>query len=322
MDKDKIMDNVLVSMKFVLNNEQLSQLRMSLEDSFEEDYKQQMFTNEELIAKFRKEKQFKGCKDSTINNYCNAVISMYNSLGKVVTDITSEELNDYMIDYSRTHNVKENTINNTKRYLSSFFGYLANKQIIPINIATNIPSVKVPVIIRQSYTDRELEMIKDSVKDNIRNRAIIEVLDNTGLRVSELCNLNRDSFENGKIIVGKGNKQRKIFYPDKCKYWVDRYLKTRKDKEEALFVNERMRNGYTLRISKHSVEKICYDLSEELQFEIHPHKFRRTFCTRLLSRGMSIDMVMYIMGHSSADTTMIYRTIADEEVIANLKKYN
>lgn len=322
MNKGRVMDNVLEEMKGVLNQEQLSILRQSLENSFEDEHKQDIYTNEELVAKFRREKQFKGCKEASINNYCNAVIKLYRTLDKALTEITSEELNEYMIDYSRDHKVKETSLNNMKRYLSSFFGYLANKQIIPINIATNIPNVKVPVIIRQSYTDRELEMIKDAVKDNIRNRAIFEVLDNTGLRISELCNLNRDSFDNGQIIIGKGNKQRKIFFPDKCKYWVDRYLDSRTDTEEALFVNERMRNGYILRISKHSVENICADLSKRLCIYIHPHKFRRTFCTRLLSRGMSIDMVMYIMGHSSADTTMIYRSIADEEVIANLKKYN
>lgn len=322
MNKTEFIQNVLADMSNTLNTKELERLEKSIKKQFEIKKEQDEISNEKLLEKFSEEKLFKGCKQQSVNNYCAAVRQLLKTVEKSALEITSEELNMYIINYAKEHNVKETTINNTRRYLSSFFSYLANKQIIPVNIALDIPCVKVPVVIKQAYTDRQLEMIKDEVKDNIRNRAIIEVLDNTGLRVSELCNLDIESFGNGNIIIGKGNKQRKIFLSEKCKYWVEKYLNTRKDKEKALFVTEKARNGHKSRISKHSVEIICNNLSHKLNFDIYPHKFRRTFCTRLLSRGMAIDMVMYIMGHSSADTTMIYRSISDEEVVANLKRYN
>lgn len=142
MDKESTINDVLEGMKDDLGKKQLALLRQVLEDSFQHEHRQEMFTNEELIERFRQAKKFKGCKENTINFYCDTVIAMYTYVGKCVTDITAEDVSEYLMDYSDTHNVKETTINNMRRNLSAFFGFLANQQIIPLNIIVNVPSVK------------------------------------------------------------------------------------------------------------------------------------------------------------------------------------
>ena len=82
-----------------------------------------------------------------------------------------------------------------------------------------------------------------------------------------------------------------------------------------------MRNGYTLRISKHSVEKICYDLSEELQFETHPHKFRRTLATVAIDKGMPIEQLQKLLGHQRIDTTLQYAMVKQSNVKIAHRKY-
>ena len=136
-----------------------------------------------------------------------------------------------------------------------------------------------------AYTEKEMEQMRLAC-GNIRDRALIEMLSCTGCRVSELSGIDISdvNFEKKEItILGKGDKERSVFISDQASLYLDLYLNTRNDANNALFVTKRKPFS---RLRKDGIERIVRMLGERCNIRAYPHKFRRTFCTRLINRGM------------------------------------
>ena len=179
-----------------------------------------------------------------------------------------------------------------------------------------IAKIKTEKTVKLPFTDNDIEKLKDAVQytnNPLRNRAIIEFLLTTGCRVSELLNLdinNVNFIKNECIVLGKGNKQRKVYISDKAMYHINEYLKTRKVNSDILFVNK---NGK--RMSKQAVEKILKVIAKYAGVNnVHPHRFRRTFATNALNKDMPVQHLQRILGHTSLDTTMIYCCVDEDEI--------
>ena len=176
-------------------------------------------------------------------------------------------------------------------------------------------------VIKYPFTGEELEKLRNGCK-NIRNLAIVDFLYSTGVRVSELCELNIKDinfYEGSCIVWGKGSKQREVYLNANAKLHLQEYLTSRTDKNEALFVYDREPYG---RLKPQGVETMVRNLGKQCGIhKAHPHRFRRTNATNALNKGMPLEEVKEMLGHSKVDTTLIYCTVSRENVKHSHKKY-
>ena len=163
--------------------------------------------------------------------------------------------------------------------------------------------------------------MRDGCK-NIRDLAMVDLLYSTGMRVGELVRINRDDIdfdERECIVFGKGDKERKVYFDAKTKIHLKKYLEQRKDNNPALFVS--LIAPYN-RLNISGVEIRMRELGKVLNIDrIHPHKFRRTMATRAIDKGMPIEQVQKILGHSQIDTTMQYAIVNQNNVKSSHQKF-
>ena len=187
--------------------------------------------------------------------------------------------------------------------------------------ARRIRKVRVGKIVKEIYTEENIELMRQNCK-NTRDLAIIDMLYSTGMRVGELVRLNISDidFENKEcVVLGKGNKQRKVYFDAKTKIHLQQYLNSRKDSDPALFVSQ-LYPYNRLKIS--GVEIALRKIGEKLHIsKVHPHKFRRTLATKAIDKGMPIEQVQHLLGHTKIDTTLGYAMVDDENVKISHKKF-
>jgi integrase/recombinase XerD len=169
-------------------------------------------------------------------------------------------------------------------------------------------------VVKETISDECIEKMRDSCQET-RDLAIIDLLYSTGIRVGELVRLNIDdiNFEQRECVVfGKGDKERRVYFDARTKIHLAQYLQQRTDTNPALFVT--LAAPYNrLRIS--GVEIRLRSLGRKLNLpRIHPHKFRRTMTTRAINKGMPVEQVQKILGHSQIDTTMQYAIVNQNNV--------
>ena len=184
-----------------------------------------------------------------------------------------------------------------------------------------IHKIKTLTQIKEAFSDEEIEKMREGCK-NIRELAIIELLCSTGIRVGELINLNikdMNFMERSCIVLGKGNKQREVYFDVKTKLHLEEYLKTRNDNNEALFVSK---NKPHQRLTSATIELFIRELGRSLNIEkAYPHKFRRTCATIAIDKGMPIEQVQKLLGHIKIETTMHYAMVKQANVKFSHRKY-
>ena len=278
-------------------------------------------SNDNLITVFLAAKRVEGCSQKTAIYYESTLRNMLSKVGKDVRQITTDDLRCYLDSYQYERNISKVTIDNIRRILSTFFGWLEDESYIIKSPVRRIHKVKTCKTVKETYTDEALEIMRDNV-EHIRDLAIIDILASTGIRVGELVSLDIEDvdFENREcIVLGKGNKQRKVYFDARAKIHLQNYLLTRKDDNPALFVtlqsphNRLMISGVEIRLRR---------LGQKLNIsKVHPHKFRRTLATMAIDKGMPIEQVQQLLGHQSVDTTLQYAMVNQNNVKISHRKY-
>ena len=227
----------------------------------------------------------------------------------------------YLDDYQKRSGASKVTIDNIRRILSSFFSWLEDEDYIVKSPVRRIHKVKTCKTVKETYSDEALELMRDN-SECLRDLAIIDILASTGMRVGELVRLNRADidFENREcIVLGKGNKQRKVYFDARTKIHLQSYLRTRSDDNEALFVS--LQKPFD-RLQISGVEIRLRELGRKLEInKVHPHKFRRTLATSAIDKGMPIEQVQQLLGHQKIDTTMHYAMVKQQNVKLAHRKY-
>jgi integrase/recombinase XerD len=208
-----------------------------------------------------------------------------------------------------------------RRNISSFFSWLEEEDYVLKSPMKRIHKIKTKTVVKNVISDEAIEKLRDNCRGN-RDLAIIDLLYSTGIRVGELVNLNIDDIDlEGRecIVYGKGDKERRVYFDAKAKVHLKDYLDSRDDANEALFVtldapHERLKiSGVEIRLRQ---------LGRRLNIDrVHPHKFRRTMATRAIDKGMPIEQVQKILGHSQIDTTMQYAMVNQTNVKTSHQKY-
>jgi site-specific recombinase XerD len=317
------------SMASILDNSQMEKLHnvlsiclnkvtitVSIENEMDEANE-----DEELLNMFISSKRVEGCSERTIKYYKSTLLNALKSIEKTVKHITTDDLRNYLGDYHKNNNCSKVTIDNIRRILSSFFSWLEDEDHIMKSPVKRIHKVKTVKRVKETYTDENLEILRDSCK-TIRDLAIIDLLSSTGMRVGELVQLNIEDIdfqERECIVYGKGNKHRKVYFDARTKIHLMEYLKTRTDNNEALFVS--LLNPFS-RLQISGVEIRLRELGKKLHIKkVHPHKFRRTLATRAIDKGMPIEQVQHLLGHQKIDTTLEYAMVEQANVKYSHKKY-
>ena len=163
---------------------------------------------------------------------------MLNGVGKLPQQITTDDLRKYLTDYQTQRHSSKVTIDNIRRILSSFFSWLEDEDFIVKSPVRRIHKVKTAKIIKETYTDEALELMRDNCS-TVRDLAIIDLLASSGMRVGELVTLNREDInfnERECVVFGKGNKERLVYFDARTKIHLQNYLDERSDSNPALFV--------------------------------------------------------------------------------------
>ena len=319
---DEKIVKVLNEMSAYLTIEQMRKLQEVIMKTFAENtLEKQNNSNEEFMQMFFAAKQIEGCSSRTIKFYKTTLETMFSQIETEVRKITTEEMREYLSEYQKRNNCSNVTIDNVRRNISSFFSWLEEEDYILKSPMKRIHKIKTKKVVKNTISDEAIEKLRDGCKTT-RDKAIIDLLYSTGMRVGELVNLNIDDIDlEGRecVVYGKGDKERRVYFDAKSKVHLKEYIDSRADDNPALFVTL---NAPFKRLKISGVEIRLRELGRELKVErIHPHKFRRTMATRAIDKGMPIEQVQKILGHSQIDTTMQYAMVNQNNVKASHQKY-
>lgn len=324
--KEKVIKEIEQKMASILNNEQKEKLKevllytfynievTSIRDELAED-------TTDYAKMFIAAKRIEGCSERTLNYYETTIRVMIEKLSKKVNYIETEDLRNYLSEYQAKNNCSKVTIDNVRRILSSFFAWLEDEDYIMKSPVRRIHKVKATQTVKETYTDEELEEMRDACIE-IRDLAMVDFLASTGVRVGELVNLDRvdiDMQERSCVVLGKGGKEREVYFDARTKIHLQNYLNSRTDNNPALFVSL-LRPYDRLKIS--GIEIRLRELGKRINIKkIHPHKFRRTMATKAIDKGMPIEQVQVLLGHRKIDTTLQYAMVNQNNVRNSHKKF-
>ena len=324
--KEKVIKEIEQKMASILNNEQKEKLKEVLLYTFYNievtSIKDELVEDTTDYAKmFIAAKRIEGCSERTLNYYETTIKTMVEKLSKKINSIETEDLRNYLSEYQAKNNCSKVTIDNVRRILSSFFAWLEDEDYIMKSPVRRIHKVKVTQTVKETYTDEELEEMRDACVE-IRDLAMVDFLASTGVRVGELVNLDRadiDMQERSCVVLGKGGKEREVYFDARTKIHLQNYLNTRTDNNPALFVSL-LRPYDRLKIS--GVEIRLRELGKRINIKkIHPHKFRRTMATKAIDKGMPIEQVQVLLGHRKIDTTLQYAMVNQNNVRNSHKRF-
>ena len=328
--KKQFIADIIQSMILYLDNSQLEHLQRVLTTQFA-DVEIEMLErnceknadneNKVLISSFIAAKRIEGCSEKSLKYYENTIQYTVNNIAKDIKHLTTDDLRLYLTEYQEQHNSSRVTIDNIRRILSSFFSWLEDEGYIFKSPIRRIHKVKTHKIIKETYTDEELETLRDN-SPTIRDLAMIDMLASTGMRIGEMVLLNKDDInfaERECKVLGKGNKERIVYFDARTKLHLQQYIESRADENDALFVS--LRSPYD-RITIGGIESRLRKLGQNLNIhKVHPHKFRRTLATMAIDKGMPIEQLQRLLGHQRIDTTLQYAMVKQSNVKLAHKKY-
>lgn len=326
--KQKFAERIVLDMLPYLNNAQIMQLQKvlgkALQDvqlSRDSDSDEETYSNNRLTDLFLSAKRVEGCSEKSLKYYEKTIHTMLEQVEKPIQEIETDDLRNYLTRYQIQKNSSRVTIDNIRRILSSFFSWLEDEDYILKSPVRRIHKVKSASTIKETYTDEALEKLRDNC-ENLRDLAMIDMLASTGMRVGEMVLLNREdiNFEEREcVVLGKGDKERIVYFDARTKIHLQNYLNSRLDGNSALFVS--LRAPHT-RLNIGGIEVRLREMGKKLNIsKVHPHKFRRTLATVAIDKGMPIEQVQQLLGHKKIDTTMHYAMVKQQNVKLAHRKY-
>jgi integrase/recombinase XerD len=271
----------------------------------------------------------KGLSNNTVSSYKNDIKSFFlwldeNSFNPL--NINASNANNY-VSKLFGDGLKSSSVNRKISAIKSFYIFLQKKKIIMKSPIADIVMPKQEKYLPVSMSEEEVERLLNSPDLNIqierRDKAMIEVLYATGIRISELTNLKLTDLDINRSVLkvfGKGSKERLVPFGEKAAESLNLYLTDRKDlKSKEIFLSNRgtkiSRSAFWQRIK-------IYTKRENLKISISPHTLRHAFATHLLNRGADLRSVQILLGHSDLSTTQIYTHIAKQRLGVILKKHH
>lgn len=295
-------------------SEQLTYYKM---ERVEEDDGRNEF--EEFLSLFINTKRIEGRSEKTLDRYAYILKRYKETDPTPIHKITVYNIRQYLAK-EKTRGIADSTLQGYRDVFSAFFGWIHRERLIPLNPCANLNPIKCKKEIRLPYTSVEIERLKE-VCSSVRDKAIICFLLSTGCRISEVCGLNRADVDFNNLectVLGKGNKERTVYLDSVAAMQLQKYLDSREDDDEALFIGKG-----TSRMQPGGIRRCLRVIGNRAGVpNVHPHRFRRTLATNLIKHGMPIQEVANILGHEKLDTTMMYVYLDKQSVKNSYKKYS
>lgn len=327
--KTKLIDSVIAKMNETLSPQELFSLREVLEQELSgcditpapDKENQTKKANDELAIQFISAKRIEGCSEKTLKYYENTIQAFLDETSKELHDVSTNEIRKYLSDFQAKRNSSKTTVDNVRRILSSFFSWLEDEDYIVKSPVRRIHKVRSESTVKETISDEHLEKLRDTCTE-VRDLAMIDFLVSTGVRVGELVTLNRNDIDFNErqcVVLGKGNKERTVYFNARAKVHLQNYLAMRQDDNPALFVT--LSAPHT-RLTISGVECRMRQLGKRANIcRIHPHKFRRTLATMAIDKGMPIEQVQRLLGHCKIDTTLHYAMVNQTNVRIAHRKF-
>lgn len=325
--KSTIITNIEQAMLKKLDNAQLQALHEVLVKIFRGitfatvSETEQEPDNTSILSDFLSAKRIEGCSDKSLNYYNKTITTALDGIGKGIKHITTDDLRAYLTDYQAEKKSSKVTMDNIRRILSSFFSWLEDEDYIIKSPVRRIHKVKTSKTIKETYTDENLELMRDNCVE-LRDLAMIDMLASTGMRVGEMVLLNRNDIDFNErecVVVDKGDKERMVYFDARTKLHLQSYLASRTDNDPALFVSLRSPHK---RLTIGAIELRLREFGRNLGIsKVHPHKFRRTLATIAIDKGMPIEQLQRLLGHQRIDTTLQYAMVKQSNVKLAHRKY-
>lgn len=276
--------------------------------------------NERIIKRYLACLVIDGKSEKTVAQYKRSVVALLDTVQKNITDITTNDIR-YYLAVEKEKGVSNRTLENYRANLSAFFTWLNAEEIIPNNPCARIKPIKYANEVRKPFSDTDIDALRFACS-SVKQRAILELLLSSGIRVNEMSTMLVSDIDFGAMTVlvrnGKGNKQRVTYINDVAAFYLRKYLAERNDDGPYLFYNKDHEP-----IATGGVRFILRDLGKKSGIDdVHPHRFRRTFATRLAKRGMIVQEIQKLLGHSNINTTLVYVYADDEHIKASYKQYS
>lgn len=280
---------------------------------------------EELFKYFAVGKLGANKSKETIRQYKRVVNQLCTITGKELSDITSDDINVFMVKYKNMFCISDSTMESKRLYLSSVFSFLFKHGKIKKNPMVMIEPVKCCQKVKTPLSNEEIEKIRVACEEDKRSRAIIDFFVDTGVRVSELCGISLqdvDFTQRRCKVFGKGNKERYVYFSGNTAVRLKEYLYERKDihwsangvicnVDTPLFAstkkNERMHKA-----GIHSIIKGLRKLSGVIR--LHCHLFRATYATNLAKLGVDINIIAHALGHANLNTISRYVLLSEGQI--------
>lgn len=312
IESKDVFENIIQEIILMLKNYEVSQVCTDLTIYTDEDNK--------LLKRYCACLVIEGKSQGTINGYSYRLNHMVNSLQIHFTDIGPYDIRYYLANL-KMKGYSDRTLESVRTYISAFYTWMMNEEIISKNPCVQIKPIKYNNEIKESFSELDIEKIRTNCKDT-RERALVELLLSSGIRVAELCSMNVDDldFHDYSVHVkhGKGNKDRITYMSPIAAYYINEYLNSRDDTNIALFISTRKKQ----RLNPGGVRYILKEIESRSKItNVHPHRFRRTFATTLSNKGMAIQVIQHLMGHDSIDTTMVYVNMSENNIRSEYFKY-
>lgn len=271
------------------------------------------------IKLFLAGKRLEGLSNLTLDSYALELRIFAEHVHKATDEIATTDIRAYLSEFN---NLKPSSLSQKLSILKSMFGWLASEDIIQKDPSAKIKPPKKEQRVPKSLTVEELEMIREACITP-RERALIEVYYATGARLSEVQRLNREDIDWQTMsvkVIGKGNKERMVYFSFKAMFHLKKYLMRRVDTINALFITERQEYR---RLSNRGIQRAIGIIAARsgVKKNVHPHIFRHTFATLMLNNGADLVAVQGLLGHTDPATTQIYAQITDEKRKQAHKQY-
>lgn len=318
----QMISEILNQMQSSLNNDQINKLKevihmvlCSYDVRQKKELPMEIHDNWMLhLRNYLSEKAFEGKSDGTIKQYNYELQRLLSYINKDVKTIATGDILEYLQKYKAIRSVGNQYLENKRLVYSSFFSWLHRKGIISTNPMININPFKIEEKVKKPFSDEERELLLLNAK-TIRDKAIMEFLYSTCVRVSELASIDVTDIrfvERDLVVYGKGSKERIVYINSRTNVYLQMYLRSRTDDNPALFVSLKKPHN---RLTKSGIETMIRETGRRAGIEkAHPHRFRRTGATNASNRGMPLEEVAAMLGHKKLETTKMYCTIKQQSV--------
>lgn len=262
------------------------------------------------VEAFLAAKRIDGCRPKTIKGYRERLKMFMTQCSKPVQAITTDDLREYLAYLVDERHLMDNSVQAHINTLRSFFSWLVDEDNIRKSPMRKIKSLKIDKLrSRHPLTAEQLELVRDGCR-GYKEKALVEFLVSSGCRVSEVAGLRVDDIDwrDRKCkVIGKGNKERTVYFSVRAKLMLQLYIAERRG-GEALFASSRA--PYEP-LTDRGIEKMIYKLGKRIGMErpLYPHLMRHTFASHALNCGMELTIIQHLLGHSDPKTTLIYAEI-------------